>query len=55
MRLCRFDILSEVIKYLYLQLKVIVCGDKIGWRQGSRRVVVYTTDQVSRVHICDII
>ena len=27
--------------------QVMVCGDKIGWRQESRRVVVYTTDQVS--------
>ena len=27
--------------------QVIVCDDKIGWRQESRRVVVYTTDQVN--------
>ena len=27
--------------------QVMVCGNKIGWRQESRRVIVYTTDQVN--------
>ena len=27
--------------------QVMVCGNSIGWRQESRRVVVYTTDQVN--------
>ena len=26
--------------------QVMVCGEKIGWREEARRVIVYTTDQV---------
>jgi len=26
-------------------LQVLVCGDRIGWRKNSRRVVIFTTDQ----------
>ena len=31
-------------------VQVLVCGDRIGWRPESRRVVVYTTDQVQYNH-----
>ena len=26
-------------------LQVMVCGGRVGWRPGARRVIVYTTDQ----------
>ena len=29
--------------------QVMVCGEKIGWREEARRVIVYTTDQVSNL------
>ena len=28
-------------------MQVMVCGQKIGWREGARRVIIYTSDQVS--------
>ena len=34
-------------------VQVLVCGDRIGWRPESRRVVVYTTDQVQYNHSLD--
>ena len=34
-------------------VQVLVCGDRIGWRPESRRVVVYTTDQVQYNHSVD--
>ena len=41
-------ILTQVRRYPLTSLfQVMVCGNKIGWRQESRRVVVYTTDQVN--------
>ena len=33
--------------FITFLFQVMVCGNKIGWRQESRRVVVYTTDQVN--------
>ena len=27
-------------------MQVMVCGQKIGWREGARRVIIYTSDQV---------
>ena len=42
-----YDI-TQVRRYPVTSLfQVMVCGNKIGWRQESRRVVVYTTDQVN--------
>ena len=39
---------TQVRRYPVTSLfQVMVCGNKIGWRQESRRVVVYTTDQVN--------
>ena len=26
--------------------QVMVCGDRVGWREEARRVIIYTTDQV---------
>ena len=41
-------IFTQVRRYPVTSLfQVMVCGNKIGWRQESRRVVVYTTDQVN--------
>ena len=41
-------IFTQVRRYPLTSLfQVMVCGNKIGWRQESRRVVVYTTDQVN--------
>ena len=31
-------------------MQVMVCGEKIGWREGARRVIIYTSDQVSHIH-----
>ena len=30
-------------------MQVMVCGQKIGWREGARRVIIYTSDQVRSV------
>ena len=35
---------QNMVTFLF---QVMVCGNSIGWRQESRRVVVYTTDQVN--------
>ena len=34
---------------LNVSLKVMVCGDRVGWREEARRVIIYTTDQVARL------
>ena len=26
--------------------QVMVCGERVGWREEARRVIIYTTDQV---------
>ena len=27
--------------------QVMVCGERVGWREEARRVIIYTTDQVA--------
>jgi protocadherin alpha len=29
--------------------QVMVCGERVGWREEARRVIIYTTDQVPSV------
>ena len=41
--------MREKKKDLNFSLKVMVCGDRVGWREEARRVIIYTTDQVARL------
>ena len=43
-------ICSRINKLLVLTSRchhqVMVCGERVGWREEARRVIIYTTDQV---------
>ena len=55
MRSCRQEREKDGKNLIMRFHQVMVCGERVGWREEARRVIIYTTDQVSEIYVATLL